>query len=113
MPVSINDLQPKPFKVTIKGVELESKPLRLSHALILAKVGNTFQNASQATKQDIKQAETDLDELVSEIIPELSGTSLDVSSVMELINQLMEHIQPADNKELQDKGVSFEADPKA
>jgi len=35
---TIADLQPKPFTVTVGGVELKCKPLRLSHALILSKM---------------------------------------------------------------------------
>lgn len=113
MSVSIDDLQPKPFKVTIKGLELECKPPRLSHTLTLAKLGNIFQNTDKASKQDIVQAETDLDEVIGELIPELKGVNLDMSSTLDLVSQIMENIQPSDNKELEEKGVSFDTDPKA
>lgn len=113
MSVSVDDLRPKPFVVTVKGVELQCKPLRLSHALSVAKVGNVFQSPEKSSTEQIKQAEKDMDTLIEELIPELKGIELDVSSILELITQLMEQIQPEDNKELEEKGVSFEADPKA
>ena len=112
MSVTIEDLKPKPFTVNIKGLELQCKPLRLSHALIVAKVGNIFQD-SKASKQEIKQAEVDIDEVIVDLIPELKGIQLDMNLTIELIQQLMEHVEPADNKELKNKGVAFDTDPKA
>ncbi len=43
---TIEDLKPKPFKIVVKGVTLDSKPLRLSHALTIAKIGNVFQDTA-------------------------------------------------------------------
>lgn len=113
MSVSLSDIQPKPFIINIKGVELSCNPLRLSHALILTKIGNVFQNTDDATKETIKQAEQDMDEVIAELIPELQGTQLDVGSIMEVIAQMMDTIEPSDNKELREKGVKFDSDPKA
>lgn len=110
MGLTVEDLKPKSFTVTIKDVELQCKPLRLSHALVVAKIGNVFQDAAKATKPEIKQAEKDMDELVAELIPELMGTELDMSATMELIQQLMDNIAPSDNKELAEKGVKFNTD---
>lgn len=110
---TIEDLKPKSFNVTIDGVVLQSKPLRLSHALTIAKIGNVFQNTAEASKADIKQAEVDMDEVIAELIPELSGVDLNLKNTISLIEQLMGEIEPADNKELREKGVSFDADPKA
>lgn len=112
MSLTIDDLKPKNFKVVVKGVELESRPLRLSHALSIAKIGNVFQDTKNATRDEIKQAEVEMDDVVSELIPELAGVQLDMGATMQLIEQLMEHIEPADNKELKDKGVKFSSDPK-
>lgn len=113
MSLSVDDLKPKSFKVNVKGVELESKPVRLSHALAIAKIGNVFQDTKAATKEEIKQAEKDMDEVVGELIPELAGVELDIGATMQLIEQLMEQVEPADNKELKKKGVEFNSDPKA
>jgi glutamyl-tRNA reductase len=113
MSVNISDLQPKPFKITIKGVELESKPLRLSHALTVSKLGDIFQDSTKATKQEIKQAEIDLDEVIADLVPELKDIQLDITSIMQLLEQLMANIEPADNAELKEKGVKFDSDPKA
>ena len=111
--MTIEDLRPKNFSVTVKGVELQCKPLRLSHALIVAKIGEVFKDSKSATKQQINQAQIDMDEVITELIPELKGIELDISAVMELIEQMMNTIQPDDNKELSDKGVAFNGDPKA
>ncbi len=113
MSLSIEDLQPKPFTVTIKGVEVECQPLRLSDTLTLAKIGDVFNNASVSERKDFEQAEKDLDAVVAKLMPSIAGINLDISSTMELITQLMETVEPADNKELKDKGVSFDTDPKA
>jgi glutamyl-tRNA reductase len=113
MSINVSDLQPKPFKITIKGIELESKPLRLSHALTVSKLGDIFQNSNKASKQEIKQAETDLDEVIADLIPDLKDIQLDITSIMELLEQLMGNIEPADNAELKEKGVKFDSDPKA
>ena len=112
MSVTIDDLKPKNFKLNIKGVELESKPLRLSHALSIAKIGNVFQDTKNASRDDIKQAEVEMDEVIAELIPELAGVPLDMAATMQLIEQLMEQVEPSDNRELKDKGVKFSSDPK-
>lgn len=112
MSVTLDDLRPKEFNITVKGVELTSKPLRLSHALIVAKLGKVFESPDNASTEQIKQAQADIDGLIGELIPELEGVELDMSSTMELVTQLMNHVQPSDNKELQDKGVSMDTDPK-
>ena len=113
MPTTIEDLQPKPFTIKVKGLELECKPLRMSHALIISKVGEVFQSPKEATLQTVNQAEQDMDAVIGELIPELKGVQLDMATVLEVITQMMEHIQPSDNKELDEKGVKFDTDPKA
>lgn len=113
MGVTVEDLKPKNFKVTVKGVELESKPLRVSHALVIAKIGNVFQDSKNASREDIKQAEADMDYVIGELIPELADVELDMTATMQLIEQLMEHVEPSDNAELKEKGVKFDSDPKA
>jgi hypothetical protein len=109
---TIEDLKPKPFKVNVNGVELESKPLRLSHALTIAKIGNVFQDTANASQADIKQAEVDMDLVIGELIPELKGINLNMKDTIDLIGQLMGEIEPSDNKELREKGVAFDTDLK-
>jgi hypothetical protein len=113
MSLTIQDLQPKPFTVVIKGVSLQCKPLRMSHTLTVSKVGEIFQNLSTASSDAIKQAEKDMDEVISNLIPELAGIELDMQATLDLITQMMESIAPSDNKELVDRGVEFNTDPKA
>lgn len=110
MPIQIDDLRPKDFTIEVKGVSLKCKPLRLSHTLTLSKVGQIFQEG-KASRQEIIEAENDLDWVLKEIIPELGDQKLDISSTMKIIEQLMETIQPSDNKELEKQGVTF-SDPK-
>lgn len=109
---TIDDLKPKPFDVTVKGVRLSCQPLRLSHAMIVARVGNIFQR-QDATNDEIRQAEADIDAVIAEQIPELAETRLDLAATLELITQMMESVEPADNRELRERGVRFNADPKA
>lgn len=112
MPLTIEDLRAKNFNIKVKGVELTCKPLKLTHALTVSKVGEVFQNAKEATKQQRIEAQNDMDELIKELVPELSGVELDLSATLEIITQMMEHVQPADNKELEEKKVKFDSDPK-
>lgn len=109
---TIEDLQPKPFTVTVKGVELSCKPLKLSHALIMAKVGNVLQDSANTSKQQIKEAEADITEVIGELIPELANKELDMTSLLSLIEQMMNSIQPEDNKKLKDQNVKVDTDPK-
>lgn len=113
MGLTIEDLRPKSFKVTIKGVELGCKPPRLSHTLTIAKIGEIFKDTKSAKKEEVKQAEADMDEVIGELIPELKDFNLDMADVLELITQMMEHVKPADNKYLDKAGVKFDANPKA
>ena len=112
MSIGLSDLQPKPIQVTIKGVELTSKPLRLKHALTLAKIGAVFEDASKATSQEIDRAQAEVDSVFAELIPELKDIELDMSATMELLQQLMSNIEPSENKELNESGVKIDSDPK-
>jgi len=119
MSVTVADLQPKPFKVSIKvkgtdeKVEVDCSPLRLSHALQVSKIGNIFNDSANTTPQQLKQAEEDMDVVIAELMPELKGIKLDIGAIMEVIEQLMASVQPSDNKELREKGVNLEgSDPK-
>ena len=113
MALTIADLQPKDFKINIKGVELNCKAPKLSHMLVLSKVGELFQNIKEAKREDILAAQGDFDWVVSELIPELNETQLDMQSSIDLITQVMAQVQPQESKELAEKGVSFDTDPKA
>lgn len=113
MSLTVEDLKPKPFKIKINGVELTSQPIRLSQALVLTRVGKLFEDSSSATKQEIKQAEADIDEVFTELMPELKDAKLDSGVSLEIISQLMDSIQPSDNKELKKRKVKFDTDPKA
>jgi len=113
MALTIEDLKPKSFTVNIKGVEVNCKTPRLSHILVISKVGESFQNISDLKREQIQQAEKDFDWVVAELIPELKDIPLDMQSVIDLITQIMEKIQPEESKELYDKGVKFDTDPKA
>lgn len=110
---TIDDLQPKNFRIEVKGVTLESKPLRLSHALSLNKLGEIFKNPAEVSQQKVAQAEQELDNVIGELIPELKGKQLDLSTTLELLSKLIESIQPDDNKELSAAGVEINSDPKA
>lgn len=110
--LTIDDLRPKEFTINVKGVELRCKPPRLSHVLTISKVGQVFQEPEKATADAIKQAEIDMDSVIGELIPDLKGVQVDVSATLEIITQLMEQVQPTDNKELADKKVQFDTDPK-
>lgn len=112
MALTIDDLKPKKFKVTVKGVELECSPLRMSHTLVVSKVGDIFNNIGDATRAQISQAEKDLDEVIGELIPELKDIQLDMQATIDLITEMMENVSPSDNKELAEKGVTFDTDPK-
>lgn len=112
MSVSIEDLKPKSFTITVKGVELECQPLRLSDALIISKVGKVFENPTDVSNEKIAEAEQDMDNVISKLIPELKDVQLDMGSTLEVITQLMSNVEPTDNKELREKGVTF-GDPKA
>jgi len=113
MALTIQDLQPKEFIINIKGVEVPCSPPRLSHTLIISKVGEVFQNIKEVSREDIQAAEADFDWVVSELMPELKDIKLDMQSVLDVITQMMAQIQPEESKQLAEQGVKFDADPKA
>jgi hypothetical protein len=113
MSVSINDLQPQPFTVKIKGQEIQSQPLQLKHALVLAKMGSIFQDPAKATGEQIESAQADITKVFNELMPDLVGVTLDMQMTMEIMTQVMNQIDPEDNKELEKHKIKLNADPKA
>lgn len=112
MALTIQDLQPKDFSIKVQGVELTCKPPRLSHVLILSKVGEVFENRKDATRQSIVQSQQDFDWVVEQLIPELKGIELDMTSSLDVIQQIMDKVTPEENNQLQESGVKFDTDPK-
>lgn len=113
MGLSLEDLQPKPFIVKLKGHDIPSSPLKLSHALALAKVGEIFKSVQTATVEQLKDAEKSASDVIHELMPDLNGIDLDMNLTVEIMQQLMNNIEPSDNKELTSKGVKFgNDDPK-
>lgn len=112
MALNVSDLQPKPFTITLGGQTTECAPLKLRHIFILNKIGMVLQNPGEATKDQILEAEADFDYIIGDLVPELKGASLPVDMILDLITQMMVTVNPSENKELADKGVSFDADPK-
>lgn len=111
--LTIDDLKPKPFTINVKGVELECQPLRLAHALTIAKIGSVFSETAKASAQEIEQAARDLDAVVGQVIPALKDVALDASASIELITQLVATIEPAESSALKESGITFEnPDPK-
>jgi len=104
---SVEDLQPKPFTVTIKGMEYESKPLRLSHALMVSKIGAIFNDVRNSNLKETKQAETDLDLIIADLIPDIKDAHLDLLTVMDLLAQLMDSVQPTEQQELEDNNIEI------
>jgi len=113
MALTIQDLQPKDFKINVKGIEVNCKPPRLSHMLLLSKIGETFSNIKDADREKIEEADADFSYVVESLVPELKDIQLDVQTIIDIITQIMEQVTPDENKELAEKGVTFDADPKA
>lgn len=113
MALNISDLQPKPFTVTLGDQQTECAPLKLRHIFILNKIGVILQNPDKASKEQIIEAENDFYFIIGDLIPELEGVTLPLDMMMDLITQMMLTVNPSENKELAEKGVSFDADPKA
>jgi hypothetical protein len=110
---TLNDLQPQKFTVEIRGVILQCSPLRLSHALIISKIGKVLQEPENVSVAEIKQAERDMDEVINELIPELKTVHLDMMDTVSLITQMAEGITPEDSKFLDEQGVKFDDGLKA
>ncbi len=114
MALTIDDLQPKNFKVVIgDGLELDCKPPRLSHILALSKLGDVFTNSKDYTRIQIVQAEQDFDWVIGELVPELRGKSLEFKYVTEIIGQIMSNVAPEETKDLDKLGIKVDSDPKA
>lgn len=116
MSITADDLAAQPRQITItrnnKEYMLTAQPVRMSHALLLTKAGKIFENASDASENDIDQAEKIFTRLINELIPELKGVDLDLQVTLDIISALMDTVEPTDNKELNEAGVKFD-DPKA
>jgi len=113
MGLTLEDLKPKNFTIKIEDIELTCSPLRLSHVLEITKIGKVMESPRDFSKNEILQAEKDMDALLAELVPELKDVALSVGHIMSIIEQVMETIEPSDNKELKEKGVDLNGDPKA
>lgn len=112
MSVTLDDLQPKQFKIKIKDTELTCNPPEMWHTMVLAKVGTLFQNIDKATQTEMRQAQIDLEEVIRELIPELNGIKLDTNTWLIIMQQIFDASQPNDDRELKEKGVRLNTDPK-
>lgn len=111
----MNDLQPKPFKVKIQDRTYLCKPPRLSHRLIIGRVQPLFKAMADLEQgkqtdipaEDLLKYEEDIDVMIQSLIPELKGVTLDIIDLAEILGQIMDHMLPADSKELKDANVDM------
>jgi hypothetical protein len=113
MALTIEDLRPKNFTINIQGVELECKPPRLSHILVISKVGEAFNNIKDLDAKQIEQTQKDFDWVLNELLVGLNGIELGMQDSIDVLTQIMQEVSPEETKELEAKGVSFGTDPKA
>ena len=112
MSLSLEDLRPKNFTITIQGVELECKPLKLSHTLTMASISDIFSNLKDSTPESIERADKEIQSLIADIIPSLNF-ELDGATTMEIITELVNSTTPSDVEYLNKNGVKLDASPKA
>lgn len=108
---SVEDLRPQPFKITIRGVELDCKPLRMEHGLLISKIAAVFQNMDKATRKDIVTAQEDFDYVVASLVPELKDIELNIDDSLTVIEQMQTGSEPTDDQYLKEQGVQL-GDPK-
>jgi hypothetical protein len=113
MALSIDDLIVKDTIIDVEGVKLNCKPPKMSHLLVLNKIGEGFKNISNLSREEIISLENDFEWVINDLIPELSGKVLQIQVMLDVITQIMEQVEPEENKELAEKGVKFDTDPKA
>jgi len=113
MGLTIEDLKPKDFTINIRGVELTCKPLKLEQTMLIASVGNIFNDVKNASEDDIKKACRAVEKIIPEIIPQLASVELDGGLILEIIPLIMPTVTPSDEEFLQKNGVKTDADPKA
>ena len=58
---SLDDILPKSFVINIKGVELECRPPKLSHVMLLAKTSKVFQDLDNASVEQIQEVQKTVD----------------------------------------------------
>jgi len=109
MSLNIDELKPKAFKINLGGEETDCNPPKMSHLFMINKIGSVFKDPEKATKDQIFEADQYFTELISDLIPELKGADIDIQYKLDVLTQITEHITPADNKELVEKGVSFDS----
>jgi len=114
MALTVDDLQPKNFKIILDGeLELDCRPPKLSHILGLSKLGDIFSNPKNYNRQQITQAEQDFEWILGDLVPALKGKSVEFKYITEIISQIMQNVSPEENVELEQLGVKVDSDPKA
>ncbi len=98
MGLTVEDLKPKSKKIKVKGVELTRKPVRMRHALAIARLSDVFTNPANYSEQQTEEAEAELERIIGKVVPELEGVELDASTTMEVIEAIMSDIEPSDNR---------------
>jgi len=109
MSLNIDELKPKKFTITLGSGTTECSPPKMSHLFIINKIGSVFRDPEKATSEQINEADASFSKLVTDLVPELNGQDIDVQYKLDVLTQITDHITPADNKELVEKGVSFES----
>lgn len=118
--MTIDDLQPKGFKIKIRDTEYDCKPLRLSHKLILDKLKPFFQDIENAANEkelalsakDLISMESEIDVLIGDLIPTLSNITLGMEDLADILVQMINSVLPTEVQELKEAKVEVNSDPK-
>lgn len=111
--IDLDALQPKPVIIKFNGQEITLNPPKTGDILKLGESAAKLQTISDKTPAEINTLIEEVTSAVYIIVPELTGQALNSQQLLALIKAISEMAIPPDAKELAQRGITVDGDPKA
>jgi hypothetical protein len=115
--IDLDALTPQKAILKFQGNEITVDPPTVGAALKLAaaaqRMADLKDNAADIKPDELDSALDDIKEKIDVIIPELKGHELNMEQLLVVTRAISDMLIPKDAKELKERGISVDSDPKA
>jgi hypothetical protein len=111
--IDLDALQPQPAIIKFKNKEITLNPPTTGDVLKLGEVAQKLQDIGELDADAVDATVQEVTNQVYKIIPDLAGEVLSTAQLLTLIKAISDMAIPPDAKELQERGITVDTDPKA
>jgi hypothetical protein len=112
-PIDLDALQPEAAIIKFNGEEITLNPPKTGDVLTLGQYATKLATLEGLTPDEVNAVIETITQLIYKIVPALNNAPLNTTQLLVLVKAISDMAIPPDAKELLERGISVDSDPKA